>query len=173
MVVLKNVDDAIRDGDHIQGIIRNSGIGQDGKTPGITVPSQEAQLNLIRSVYQRANLNLKDTKYIEAHGTGTIVGDGKRMFYCLQLNKNSNPYSDFYLGVEIAAIRAAFGDNESPINVGSIKPNIGHLESASGIASLIKAVLMLENDAIPPNVNLIALKENLTGSDIAVSIKTI
>ncbi|KAJ8061328.1 hypothetical protein OCU04_010391 [Sclerotinia nivalis] len=147
MVVLKKLDDAIRDGDNIRGIIRNSGLGQDGKTPGITVPSREAQLSLIQSVYRQANLDPKHTRYIEAHGTGTIVGDG----------------------AEIAAIRAAFGgDDESPINVGSIKPNIGHLESASGIASLIKAVLMLENDAIPPNVNLVTLKENLQGSDIAI-----
>lgn len=150
MVVLKKLDDAIRDGDNVRGIIRNSGIGQDGKTPGITVPSREAQLNLIQSVYRQANLDPKYTRYIEAHGTGTIVGDG----------------------AEIAAIRAAFsGDEGSPINVGSVKPNIGHLESASGIASLIKAVLMLENDAIPPNVNLVTLKENLRGSDIAIPTK--
>ncbi|KAF7860820.1 hypothetical protein EAF04_008338 [Stromatinia cepivora] len=150
MVVLKKLDDAIRDGDHIRGIIRNSGVGQDGKTPGIIVPSREAQLSLIQSVYRQVNLDPKYTRYIEAHGTGTIVGDG----------------------AEIAAIRAAFGgDDEFPTNVGSIKPNIGHLESASGIASLIKAVLMLENDAIPPNVNLVTLKDNLQGSDIAIPTK--
>jgi len=77
MVVLKNFDDAIRDGDHIRAVIRNSGVGQDGKTVGITVPRQEAQLDLIRSVYRQANLNPQNTKYIEAHGTGTIAGDGK------------------------------------------------------------------------------------------------
>ncbi|ESZ91056.1 hypothetical protein SBOR_8550 [Sclerotinia borealis F-4128] len=149
MVVLKNLDDAIRDGDSIRGIIRNSGVGQDGKTPGITVPSREAQLSLIQSVYRQVNLDPKNTRYIEAHGTGTVVGDE----------------------AEIAAIRVAFCSDESPITVGSVKPNIGHLESASGIASLIKAVLMLENDAIPPNVNLVTLKENLQGSDIDIPTK--
>lgn len=88
MVVLKRLDDAIRAGDHVRGIIRNSGIGQDGKTPGITVPSQEAQLNLIQSVYQQVNLDPKHTKYIEAHGTGTIVGDGKQYSYVVQLHWN-------------------------------------------------------------------------------------
>jgi len=77
MVVLKSLDDAIRDDDHVRGIIRSSGVGQDGKTPGITLPSREAQLNLIRSVYRQANLNPYDTKYVEAHGTGTIAGDSK------------------------------------------------------------------------------------------------
>lgn len=80
MVVLKNLSDAIRDGDHIRGIIRNSGINQDGKTPGITVPSREAQLQLIRRVYQQVNLNPLHTKYAEAHGTGTIAGDGKKYY---------------------------------------------------------------------------------------------
>lgn len=73
------------------------------------------------------------------------------------------------LGAEIAAIRAAFTNNGSSITVGSIKPNIGHLESASGIASLIKGILMLENDSIPPNVNLVTLKENLQGINVVVS----
>lgn len=168
MVVLKNLDDAIRDGDHIRGIIRNSGVGQDGKTPGITVPSREAQLRLIQSVYRQVNLNPKHTKYIEAHGTGTIVGDGKQHCYLLKLIIFTIAMLIFP-GAEIAAIRAAFTSNGSPVTVGSVKPNIGHLESASGIASLIKAVLMLENDSIPPNVNLVTLKENLQGSNVVVS----
>jgi acyl transferase domain-containing protein len=69
MVVLKRLDDAIRDGDNIRGVIRNSGVNQDGKTPGITVPSREAQLQLIRQVYSQADLSPLDTKYAEAHGT--------------------------------------------------------------------------------------------------------
>jgi acyl transferase domain-containing protein len=77
MVVLKRLDDAILDGDNIRGIIRNSGVNQDGKTPGITVPSRDAQLQLIRQVYSQANLSPLDTKYAEAHGTGTVAGDGK------------------------------------------------------------------------------------------------
>lgn len=86
MVVLKNLSDAIRDGDNIRGLIRNSGVNQDGKTPGITVPSREAQLQLIRRVYQQAKLNPLHTKYAEAHGTGTIAGDGEilSMKFCVK-----------------------------------------------------------------------------------------
>ncbi|TVY93276.1 Highly reducing polyketide synthase [Lachnellula willkommii] len=149
MIVLKNLDDAIRDGDNIRGIIRNSGVGQDGKTPGITVPNREAQLNLIQSVYRQANLNPHETKYVEAHGTGTIAGDG----------------------AEIAAIRGAFAtDDSTPVHVGSAKPNVGHMESASGVAGLIKAILMLENGAIPPSINLVELKESIQGSDISIPV---
>jgi acyl transferase domain-containing protein len=80
MVVLKNLDNAIRDGDHIRALIRSTGVGQDGKTLGITDPSRDAQLNLIRSVYRQVNLNPQDTKYIEAHDTGTKAGDSKYHF---------------------------------------------------------------------------------------------
>ncbi|CAG8959400.1 hypothetical protein HYFRA_00001298 [Hymenoscyphus fraxineus] len=153
MVVLKNLSDAIRDGDCIRGIIRNSGVNQDGKTPGITVPSRDAQLQLIRRVYKQANLNPLLTKYAEAHGTGTIAGDD----------------------AEIWALRQAFtshdnhGSNEPiPLRVGTVKPNIGHLESASGAASLIKAILMLENDAMPPVINLEVLKDSCRGADILI-----
>ncbi|OCL04357.1 hypothetical protein AOQ84DRAFT_416453 [Glonium stellatum] len=142
MVVLKRFDDAIRAGDHIRAVIRNTGVGQDGKTPGITVPNRVAQQSLISSVYQRAGLDPRDTGYIEAHGTGTTVGDVE----------------------ELAAIQAAFDSHDrqaARLYVGSIKPNIGHLESASGIAGLIKAILMLEHGMILPNVNLQRLKEDL------------
>jgi len=150
MIVMKRLSDAIRDGDHIRSIIRNSGVGQDGKTPGITVPNGEAQQDLIRSVYRQAKLDPIDTFYIEAHGTGTIVGDEQ----------------------EIAAIRSVFRSHDSPtlpVHVGSIKPNIGHLESASGVAGLIKAVLMLENDTFPPTANLQVLKSSVDWPDIKVS----
>lgn len=152
MVVLKRLDDAVRDGDHIRGIIRNSGVNHDGTTPGITLPSRDAQQTLINSVYQRAGLDPRDTAYVEAHGTGTAVGDVE----------------------EISAIQSIFeknGDKEdTPLYVGSIKPNIGHLESASGVAGFIKAILMLENGKIPPNVNLEKLKESLKFKDSRVTV---
>ncbi len=66
--MLKSLDQALRDGDHIRAVIRGSGIGQDGRTPGITMPSSEAQINMIKKVYARANLDPKDTAYVEAHG---------------------------------------------------------------------------------------------------------
>ena len=79
-------------------------------------------------------------------------------------------YAHFLTGAEIAAIRGAFAsDDSTPVHVGSAKPNVGHLESASGVAGLVKAILMLENGAIPPSINLVELKESIRGSDISVS----
>jgi len=150
MIVLKRLDDALRDGDHIRAVIRNTGVGQDGKTSGILMPSRSAQESLIRSVYQKAGLDPRDTTYIEAHGTGTATGDQE----------------------EIAAIQSVFGakEAEAPLHIGSIKPNIGHLESASGIAGLIKGILMLERGVIPPTVNLEGLKSNLSLDDTRLKV---
>ena len=123
IVVLKRLDDALRAGDNVRGVIRGSGVGQDGKTSGITLPSRTAQQSLIKSVYQSAGIsNLHDTTYFEAHGTGTRAGDV----------------------TELGAIGDAFcdGDNseqDSPLYVGSIKANIGHLESSSVGGSVAKA----------------------------------
>lgn len=151
MVVLKRLDDAIEAGDHIRAVIRNTGINQDGKTSGIAMPNRLAQQKLITSVYQQAGLDPLDTPYIEAHGTGTAAGDVE----------------------ELAAIHGAFdshGNHSTPLYIGSVKPNIGHLENASGIAGFIKSVLMVENGMIPPIPNLRTLKYNLNieGSRIIV-----
>ncbi|KAL1957332.1 hypothetical protein VTO42DRAFT_6121 [Malbranchea cinnamomea] len=152
MVVLKRLDDAIRDGDNIRAVIRNTGVNHDGKTTGITLPNRDSQQSLIRAVYERAGLDPRDTAYIEAHGTGTAVGDVE----------------------EMEAIQAVFKQcgitQDAPIYVGSIKPNIGHLESASGLAGFIKAILMIEKGQIPPNLNLQTFKEtlNLDGSRVKI-----
>ncbi|PGH11972.1 hypothetical protein AJ79_04559 [Helicocarpus griseus UAMH5409] len=152
MIVLKRLDDAITDGDNIRAVIRNTGVNHDGNTQGITMPNSDAQRRLIQSVYRQASLDPSDTTYIEAHGTGTTVGDD----------------------AEIAAIQSVFGRGEGsrahPLYVGSIKPNIGHLESASGIAGFIKAVLMLEEGMIPSNLNLQNMKENLNLKKFGISI---
>lgn len=132
--MLKPLDRALRDGDTIRAIVRNTASNQDGKTPGITFPSRAAQESLIRSAYDKAGLNPLDTDYVEAHGTGTQAGDP----------------------IEARAIATVFGScrpPSSPVKMGSIKSNIGHLEGASGIAGLIKAVLMLQNQVILPSRN--------------------
>ena len=132
IVVLKLLQDAVADGDTIRAVIRATGINQDGKTPGLTQPSKEAQQRNIVDTYHAGGLDMHVTKYFEAHGTGTLLGDP----------------------IEAEAISAAFQKNQDdPIFVGALKPNIGHLESASGVASLIKAVLVLEKGLIPPNIN--------------------
>ncbi|KAG5953604.1 Type I Iterative PKS [Claviceps sorghi] len=133
-LVLKPLDQALKDNDKIRCIITNTGTNQDGKTVGLSTPSGEAQEALIRQVYERAAISPQDTGYVEAHGTGTKVGDP----------------------IEAAALHQVFGAGRSkrtPLYIGSVKSNVGHLENASGIISIIKACLMLEKGFILPNVH--------------------
>ena len=133
-IVLKPLEAALRDGDPVRAIVRNSGCNQDGKTAGITMPNGGAQESLIRSVYEAAGLDPKETAYVEAHGTGTATGDP----------------------IEAAALGEVFGrrSDQRPIIIGSLKSNIGHLEGTSGIASVIKTALMLERRFLIPNCDL-------------------
>ncbi|KAH8883307.1 phenolpthiocerol synthesis polyketide synthase ppsA [Thozetella sp. PMI_491] len=133
ILVLKRLQDALDQGDTIRAVIRATDSNQDGRTPGITQPSKEAQEQLIRQIYTKAGLDLKTTRFFEAHGTGTSVGDP----------------------IEADAIGAVFKEYRSPndpLYVGALKSNIGHLEAASGVAAIIKTVLALEHGTIPPNV---------------------
>ncbi|EKG10393.1 Beta-ketoacyl synthase [Macrophomina phaseolina MS6] len=130
-IVVKTLRKALEDGDTIRAVIRGTGANQDGKTPGITMPSGEAQAALIRSTYEAAGLDMHDTCYFEAHGTGTSLGDP----------------------IELGAIGASFGADRSPdrpLIVGSVKTNVGHTEGTAGLAGVIKAVLALERGIIPP-----------------------
>ncbi|KAI5926535.1 polyketide synthase [Camillea tinctor] len=132
VIVLKRVSDAIRDGDTIRAVIRNSGSNQDGRSPGITQPTRGAQADLIRQVYSRAGLDPSLTRFFEAHGTGTAVGDP----------------------IETSAIADIFAPHrsrESPLYVGALKSNVGHLEGAAGVAAIIKGVYTLEQGVIPAN----------------------
>ncbi len=116
-------------------------LNQDGKTPGISVPSAAAQKEAITKAYQQAGLDLH-ADYVEAHGTGTKVGDP----------------------IETSAIAAILSKGRlpgNPLPIGSIKANIGHTESAAGMAGLIKAVLMLENGIIPPQINFEKANPNI------------
>lgn len=143
-IVLKRLDDALRAGDHIHGVIRNTGLNQDGKTAGITVPNGESQKQLMRAVYERAHLHPNDTVFFEAHGTGTKVGDV----------------------IEANAIGEVFcegtgASRDSTLYLGTIKANIGHTEGCSGLAGLLKALLVLKHRVIPPIPNVLELKEGL------------
>ncbi|XP_044721361.1 KR domain-containing protein [Hirsutella rhossiliensis] len=138
MVVLKRLSHAVRDGDTIRAVIRGTSANQDGRTPSISQPSATAQAALIRKAYEPLGDDFGLPGYFEAHGTGTAIGDP----------------------IEAEAISLAFSgllSPETPLHVGSVKANIGHLEPSAGIAGLIKTVLMLERGVIPPN----ALLENL------------
>ncbi|TGJ82436.1 hypothetical protein E0Z10_g6319 [Xylaria hypoxylon] len=131
VVILKRLGDAIRDGDPIRSIILNTGVNQDGFTAsGITHPNHFAQADLIRETYASAQLRPQDVVYIEAHGTGTVAGDQE----------------------ELRAIADVFAtsDRVLPLYIGSNKGSIGHTESTSGLASLLKAICILDHDEIPP-----------------------
>ncbi|RMD41928.1 hypothetical protein DV735_g3244, partial [Chaetothyriales sp. CBS 134920] len=133
-LIIKPLDRAIQDNDNIYSVIVSSGTNQDGSTIGLSTPNGASQEQLIRDVYSRANISPQDTGFIEAHGTGTKVGDP----------------------IEADALHRVFGPGRtkrSPIYLGSVKTNVGHLENASGIISIIKASLMLTKGFILPNVN--------------------
>lgn len=131
-MVIKPVPDAMRDGDIIRAVIRSSGSNQDGRTPVISQPSAQRQVDLIQYVYQKAGLDFSPVRYVEAHGTGTRIGDP----------------------IEMEALGRVFGGYRSasePLYVGSVKANIGHCEGSAGLAGVLKAILVLEKGIIPPN----------------------
>jgi acyl transferase domain-containing protein/acyl carrier protein len=132
VVLLKPLDEALGAGDRVYAVIRGTGSNQDGRTAGITVPSLDAQIALLREVYATSGVDPRRVQYIEAHGTGTPVGD---------------PIEARALGEVLGTGRAA------PCWLGSIKTNVGHLEAASGVAGLIKAALCLERRQIPRNLH--------------------
>jgi amino acid adenylation domain-containing protein/non-ribosomal peptide synthase protein (TIGR01720 family) len=134
MLVLKPLALALADHDRIYALIRASGVNQDGRTPGMTVPSLESQAALVRDCCRLAGIQPGAIQYVEAHGTGTLVGD---------------PIEARALGTELLAGRPA----GNCCLVGSVKTNIGHLEPASGIAGLIKVALALKHRQIPANLH--------------------
>ena len=134
MLVLKRLSDAVRDGDRVAAVIPSSAVNQDGASSGLTVPNGGAQQRLIAMALARAGLNGGDVDYLEAHGTGTPLGDP----------------------IEVQAAGAAFAgarDADRPLLMGSVKTNIGHLESASGAAGLIKVVLSLQHSVLPQSLH--------------------
>ncbi|KAK5632312.1 hypothetical protein RRF57_008028 [Xylaria bambusicola] len=154
VVVLKTLSRALADGDHIESIIRETGVNQDGSTPGITMPSATAQAGLIRSTYAKAGLDLRDPSnhpsYFEAHGTGTPAGD---------------PIEAEAISTAFFGKRLANGHDQKrkdhPLYVGSIKTVLGHTEGSAGIAAILKASLALQNSTIPPNFLFNQLNENV------------
>ncbi|KAF1950142.1 fatty acid synthase S-acetyltransferase [Byssothecium circinans] len=131
-IFIKRLDDAIRDGNPIRAVIRGSAVNSDGKTPGITCPSADAHERLIRRAYQVSGIeDVSKTGFVECHGTGTPTGDP----------------------IETTAVARVFGGTGG-VYIGSVKPNLGHTEGASGLVSVLKVVLSLENLTIPPNIKM-------------------
>jgi acyl transferase domain-containing protein/NAD(P)-dependent dehydrogenase (short-subunit alcohol dehydrogenase family)/acyl carrier protein len=129
VVVLKTLERAIQDGDRVYAVIVATGVNQDGRTPGMAVPSEEAQRNLCQRVLHSSGLRASEIGYVEAHGTGTRAGDP----------------------IEVRALGAIYGrDRDEPLVVGSLKTNVGHLEACAGVAGLIKAALSIYHREIFP-----------------------
>ncbi|GFJ80766.1 phthiocerol synthesis polyketide synthase type I PpsA [Phytohabitans houttuyneae] len=134
VLVLKLLADARRDGDRVLAVIRGSAVNQDGRTNGIMAPSGPAQAHVIGRAVRQAGVDAASVGYVEAHGTGTRLGDP----------------------LEAGALSAVYGTGrlpDEPCLIGSVKSNIGHLEAAAGVASLIKVVLALRHERIPPSLN--------------------
>ena len=132
MVVLKRLSDAERDGDDIRGLILGWAVNSDGRTAGLSLPNGAAQAQLLRQAYAQAGVEPDDLAFVEAHGTGTAAGDP----------------------IELGAIGSILGQPRAqPLPVGSAKTNIGHLETASGMAGLLKSMLSLEHRALPASLH--------------------
>lgn len=151
IVVLKRLSDAVRDGDRIQAVIRGSAINQDGLSNGLTAPNGPSQQAVIRQALENAGVEPAQISYVEAHGTGTSLGDP----------------------IEVRSLKAVLGEGRSidqPCLIGSVKTNIGHLEAAAGMASLLKVVLALQHKQIPAHLHLKELNPyiSLSGTPFAI-----
>ena len=153
VVVLKRLQDALRDEDPILAVLRGSAVNHDGHASGITVPNGLAQQELLTGALANADLAPAEVDYVEAHGTGTSLGDP----------------------IEVRALAAVYGQGRSaerPLLLGSVKTNLGHLEPAAGIAGLIKTVLALNHGAIPPHLHLRQVNRDVPLADIPAQIPT-
>ncbi|MBF0225801.1 MAG: SDR family NAD(P)-dependent oxidoreductase [Desulfobacterales bacterium] len=151
-IILKNLSDAIRDNDQIYGVIKSTAINHGGKTHGYTVPNPNAQGDVIISALEKAGINPRTMSYIEAHGTGTSLGDP----------------------VEISGLTKAFSKYTSDKNfcsIGSVKTNIGHLESAAGIAGITKILLQMKHKLLAPSLHAKELNPNIDFEESAFYVQ--
>lgn len=153
LVVLKRLPDAIKAGDNILAVIRGSAVNQDGRSNGITAPSGLAQQSVISQALAKANVKASQIGYVEAHGTGTSLGDP----------------------IEVEALKSVMmkerSDQQSCL-LGSVKTNLGHLESAAGIAGLLKAMLAVKHRKIPPHLHLTQINPLIQLENFPLSIPT-
>ncbi len=132
LILLKPLSAALRDKDTIHAVIEGSAVNQDGRSNGITAPNKTAQMAVLRKAMRQANCSASDIAYVELHGTGTPLGDP----------------------IEFEALAAVLGSAPTPCALGAVKTNLGHLESAAGIASLLKAVLQIHHAEVVPHLHL-------------------
>lgn len=152
VVVLRRLSDAKARGDKVRAVICGSAVNHGGGASGLTVPNELAQEQLIRDALVNARLRPDDIDYIEAHGSATKLGDP----------------------IEVGALRAVFGEraDERPLWMGSVKSNLGHLSAASGVAGLIKTVLMLEHQKIAPNLHFVTPSPRIDWDGFTVNVPT-
>lgn len=154
VLILKPLQMALRDRDTIYAVVMETGVNQDGKTDGITLPNISSQIALIKEVCVRAGIKQGDVQYVEAHGTGTRAGDT----------------------TEARALSTALAQHRSdlaePLLVGSAKSNIGHLEAAAGVAGVIKTALALKKQKVPPSINFREPPESLDLDALRLEIPT-
>jgi 6-methylsalicylic acid synthase len=134
VLVLKRLSDAVRDSDRVHGLVLASGAFQDGRSDGMMAPDGDAQRRMLEEIYQRAGIDPRTVQYVEAHGTGTRLGDA----------------------AEARAIGSVLGpgrDVDDPLLIGTLKPNVGHVEAASGIAGVIKVLLAMRHGELPPSMH--------------------
>lgn len=146
VLMLKRLDHATRDGDDIYGVIRGWGVNQDGKTNGITAPNAQSQTRLEAGIYRRFDINPEHIGLIEAHGTGTKLGDP------IEVDALCSTFRQFTARKQFCAL-------------GSVKSNIGHLANAAGVTGVIKAVLALQHRSLPPTINYRSLNEHIALQD--------
>ncbi|WP_158227987.1 type I polyketide synthase [Pseudonocardia sp. MH-G8] len=133
MLVLKRLDDALADRDGILAVVRGSAVNHDGRSAGLTVPNGVAQQDLLRTALRSADVAAAEIGYVEAHGTGTPLGDP----------------------IEVGSLARVYGAERSqPLMIGSVKTNLGHTDSVSGMAGLLKAALAMRHGTVPPHLNL-------------------
>ncbi|MFT4670912.1 MAG: amino acid adenylation domain-containing protein [Pseudohongiellaceae bacterium] len=157
VVVLKPLADAEKDGNTILAVIRGSAVNQDGSSSGLTVPNGPIQEALIRDALFQARLQPEDVSYLEAHGTGTPLGDP------LELQAANTAYRSGQESLEV---------KPEALLVGSVKTNLGHLESAAGIAGLIKVILSLKHKQIPSHLNFKSPNPHIPWSELNVKVPT-
>lgn len=153
IVVLKRLSDALADRDRVLAIIRGSAVNQDGASSGLTVPNKLAQAEVIRQALRRAGVNPSQVDYVEAHGTGTPLGDP----------------------IEVRALASVYSEGRSPehpLVIGAAKTNLGHLESAAGVAGLMKVALSLQNQTIPPHLHFQQLNPAINLDEVPGVIPT-
>jgi acyl transferase domain-containing protein/acyl carrier protein len=148
VIVLKRLSDAQKAGDNILAVIRGSAVNQDGASGGLTVPSGPSQVSVIKQALRQGGVKPEEVSYVEAHGTGTSLGDP----------------------IEVDALEQVFAPH--PLMIGSVKTNIGHLESASGIAGIMKVVLSLQHGQLPAHLHLKQPNPQIAWDNWPVSVPT-